>query len=85
MIITIELSYSPLCTEYERAITELLNDLSASDSVQIETGTMSSLLTGEYSTVMSLLTKTLEPYLETYPSVFRISLSNCCQSCKTSE
>lgn len=44
---------------------------------------MSSLLTGNYEDVMELLNCQLKPFLEKYPSVFMLKISNACKTCKT--
>jgi uncharacterized protein YqgV (UPF0045/DUF77 family) len=50
--------------------------------INMETGTMSTSLAGEYDEVMEILTGSMREFMEKYPSVFCIKISNACNSCK---
>lgn len=78
MIVTVEISYYPLTEDFNTPISSFLQQLSGSD-LAIETGTMSTQITGEYSDVMRLLTSAMGALMEHYPSVFNLKLSNACR------
>lgn len=50
--------------------------------INMETGTMSTSLAGEYDEVMEILTGSMREFMKKYPSVFCIKISNACSSCK---
>ena len=83
MEITVEIGYYPLMKDYEKAVESFLEELAENKKVTLESGTMSSLLTGSYEDVMELLNRQLKPFLEKYPSVFTLKISNSCPACKT--
>jgi uncharacterized protein YqgV (UPF0045/DUF77 family) len=82
MLITLEISYYPLQNNYENLVEEFIQEISKNNNIQIITGVMSSLIIGEYEEVMKVLEKSMKEFLEKYPSVFKISLSNSCQKCE---
>ena len=77
MIITVEISYYPLSTDYTNPIAAFIEELSGV-GLMIETGKMSSLITGEYDIVMEHLTVSMKKLMEQYPSVFALKISNSC-------
>ncbi|SHJ86803.1 hypothetical protein SAMN05444280_1363 [Tangfeifania diversioriginum] len=83
MEITVEIGYYPLMKEYEKAVESFLEKLAENKNITLESGTMSSLLTGSYENVMELLNRQLKPFLEEYPSVFILKISSACKTCKT--
>jgi len=83
MEITVEIGYYPLMKDYEKAVESFLEKLAENKNVNLESGTMSSLLTGSYEDVMELLNRQLKPFLEKYPSVFTLKISSACKTCKT--
>jgi uncharacterized protein YqgV (UPF0045/DUF77 family) len=82
MEITVEIGYYPLMKDYEKAVESFLEKLAGNKKVNLESGTMSSLLTGRYEDVMELLNRQLKPFLEKYPSVFTLKISSACKTCK---
>jgi uncharacterized protein YqgV (UPF0045/DUF77 family) len=82
MEITLEISYYPLDDNYNRIVSEFIQQLSEYQNIQINTGVMSSLIIGEYNVVMAALKEAMQPFLEKYPSVFRISIASACKDCK---
>lgn len=82
MEITVEISYYPLMEDYIELVEQFLQKLAENRRVKFEFGTMSSLMTGTYEEVMELLNVQLKPFLERYPSVFTLKISNACSSCK---
>lgn len=81
MEITVEICYYPLITNYNQPIEAYLKTLSEYPHIQIETGTMSSLITGQYEEVMRILNESMRPFLEKYPSVFKLTIASACNSC----
>lgn len=79
MHITVEMSYYPLLERYEGPVNELLALLHAHPGVECEPGTMSTLLRGEYETVMALLNGVMPQLMARYPSVFDLKISNSCE------
>lgn len=77
MIVSVEISYYPLTEDFNTPITTFLQQLTNS-GLTVETGTMSTLITGEYAAVMQLLTSAMGTLMDRYPSVFNIKLSNSC-------
>jgi uncharacterized protein YqgV (UPF0045/DUF77 family) len=82
MEITVEIGYYPLMKDYEKAVESFLEKLAENKNVNLESGTMSSLLTGSYEDVMELLNRQLKPFLEKYSSVFTLKISSACKTCK---
>jgi uncharacterized protein YqgV (UPF0045/DUF77 family) len=83
MEITVEIGYYPLMKDYVKAVESFLEKLAENKNVNLESGTMSSLLTGSYEDVMELLNRQLKPFLEKYSSVFTLKISSACKTCKT--
>ncbi len=79
MQIIIEISYYPLTGDYNVPVKEFLERISRRESIQVESGSMSTLIAGEYHQVMNTLTDTLAPLMERYPSVFTLKISNACR------
>ncbi len=83
MEITVEIGYYPLMDNYEKPVEHFIEKLVENKKIALESGTMSSLLTGSYEDVMELLNRQLKPFLEKYPSVFTLKISSACKTCKT--
>ncbi len=81
MEITVEISYFPLSENHQQQIDEFINALNKNNSIKIEPGMMSSLLTGPYDEVMKLLLREIKPFMVKYPSVFILKMSNSCSAC----
>ena len=77
MIITIEISYYPLSGDITEPINSFVDKLK-SDDIKVETGIMSSVITGEYDKVMKILNDSMKELMDKYPSVFNIKISNSC-------
>lgn len=77
MIITAEISYYPLTGNFNQPIDEFLQKIKQ-EEITIKTGTMSTLISGEYSIVMKLLTTAMKDLMEQYPSVFNLKIANSC-------
>lgn len=74
---SLEISYYPLVNEFTNPINEFIEKIS-NDALEIETGKMSTIITGEYVILMKILTETMGALMEKHPSVFTIKLSNTC-------
>jgi len=79
MHITVEISYYPLMERYEEPVLELLALLENQAGIEIETGTMSTLLRGGYEPVMNLLQTSMKTLMQKHPSVFNLKISNSCE------
>jgi uncharacterized protein YqgV (UPF0045/DUF77 family) len=77
MVVSIEISYYPLVEDFNVPVNNFIRQLD-NTNITIETGNMSTCIIGEYSEVMSLLTKTMGDLINKYPSVFNIKISNAC-------
>lgn len=78
MGITVEISYYALAEEYGNPVKEFLHALNGQESITIQPGVMSTMIAGEYDDVMRLLTETVRPFMEKYPSVFVLKIANAC-------
>lgn len=77
MFITIEISYYPLVSDFIKPIDEFLKKLD-DEKIIIEVGNMSTIISGEYEDVMSIVSKSMFDLMNNYPSVFSIKISNSC-------
>lgn len=82
MEITVEISYFPLMETHQQPVDEFIAAINNNNKITIETGMMSSLLTGPYEAIMELLHREMKPFMEKYPSVFTLKLSNSCSACR---
>ncbi len=78
MIVSVEISYYPLTGDFITPVNAFIQQL-AWEGIAVETGQMSTIITGEWETVMKLLTKSMGDLMEKYPSVFTMKISNSCQ------
>lgn len=85
MEISVEISYYPLDNQYDKMVTEFLEALSEYKKCEIKIGLMSTLIIGDYDNIMDMLKITLKPFLENYPSVFKISIASACKSCQVDQ
>jgi uncharacterized protein YqgV (UPF0045/DUF77 family) len=81
MEITVEISYYALADDYTKPVGEFLNLLEACSGVTISTGIMSTVITGGYDEVMDMLSSSLKPMMNKYPSVFTLKIANACKAC----
>ena len=82
MEITVEISYYALLEDYNFPVSEFLNIISKNQNITVETGVMSTVISGEFDEVMLLLVQTIKPFMEKYPSVFTLKIANACKCCK---
>ncbi|HDR88346.1 MAG TPA: hypothetical protein ENN63_01785 [Bacteroidetes bacterium] len=79
MNISLEISYYPLTNKYSSPIREFIDGLGSDHRISVQLGPMSTLISGDYDTVMQVLISRLRPLMEKYPSVFTMKLSNACK------
>jgi uncharacterized protein YqgV (UPF0045/DUF77 family) len=77
MTVTVEISYYPLTEDFKEPVNNFIGKLTGKN-ITVETGRMSTILSGEYDELMSLLTKSMGDLMERYPSVFNLRISNAC-------
>ena len=82
MEITIEISYYPLMESHQKTVDDFIHELTKNKNITVEPGIMSSLLTGRYEDVMGLIDQQLKSFMENYPSVFILKISNACKVCE---
>jgi uncharacterized protein YqgV (UPF0045/DUF77 family) len=80
MEITVEISYYPLIEKYQQPVEKFINEIGKNKEVVIEAGMMSTLITGKYEEVLNLIQQKLKPFMEKYPSVFSLKISNACKT-----
>lgn len=78
MIVTIEISYYPLEENFNTQVLEFIKLLEGNSKIKVESGKMSSLITGEYTEVMKVLTESIQVMMNKAASVFNIKISNAC-------
>ena len=62
---------------------EFFDEIVENRKVAVETGVMSTVISGEYDEVMLLFVQTIRPFMEEYPLVFSLKIANACKACKT--
>jgi uncharacterized protein YqgV (UPF0045/DUF77 family) len=78
MNVTVEISFYPLIADFETAVQALLELLTEKPGITVETGMMSTLVSGKYDEVMALLSRSMKQLMSEYPSVFNIKIANAC-------
>jgi len=78
MIISVEISYYAFQQDYFEVVGQFISEIEKNKNVEMKTGDMSSIVSGEYESVLNLLQKEMKPFLEKYPSVFLLKISNAC-------
>ena len=78
MNVTVEVSYYPLVNEFSEPVDAFLQKIRENKKVTLEVGTMSSLITGEFSEIMDLLKNTMKELMIKFPSIFTLKISNSC-------
>ncbi len=57
---SIEISLYPLSAEYKRQILDFIASLKVSEDIEVSTGELSTLITGDYQNIMNLVRDKLE-------------------------
>lgn len=85
MEVTVEISFYPLKDNYLAPVEHFIQELKENRGTTVEPGTMSTLISGRYEDVMELLHHKLKLFMEKYPSVFNLKVSNACKTCDNPE
>jgi uncharacterized protein YqgV (UPF0045/DUF77 family) len=78
MNITAEVSLYPLEENYGEKIMEFLHGLHTNHGISVETSAMSTLLTGDYETIMKMLNEGMQNFFENHKAVCILKISNGC-------
>ncbi len=78
MIITAEISYYPLSGDIDNPVNSFIEELRSKKDISVETGRMSTIVSGDFEKVMSLLKDSMAKLMKEYPSVFTLKVSNAC-------
>lgn len=79
MIITAEISYYPLTGDIDNPINSFIEEMRSKKDISVETGRMSTVISGEYNNVMNILSDGMGRLMKEYPSVFNLKVSNACR------
>jgi len=79
MKITLDISYYPLKNEFIHPIDEFINDL-RQKGIEVEVGKMSTSMVGDYNDIIDSLKDSMSDFMELYPSVFNLKITNYVQS-----
>ena len=80
--ITADISFYPLEDSYLDTINQFLESLHKNEDFKIDTSDVNTIITGEYSAVMTLIEKELKPFLDSGDAVFVVKYSNACGKTK---
>jgi uncharacterized protein YqgV (UPF0045/DUF77 family) len=78
MMISVEISLYPLSDKANDIIRAFIDKLAANQHINLEVGAMSTLITGEHTLVMKLLSEEIAQLFEQFPAVFQFKISNAC-------
>ena len=78
MIVSVEISLYPFAEEYGPEIEAFLEALGRWEGLRVETGSMSSLVVGEYEKVMEALTRECRKVFARGSAVFVVKLADSC-------
>lgn len=75
MTVTVEISYYPMTEDFESVILSFIDRIST-EGIDVQVGRLSTVMVGEYSTVMNTLQHSMHEFMEKYTSVYNIKISN---------
>jgi len=78
MNVSVDISYYPLKEDFIKPIDDFIKKLNQNQAISVETGKLSTVLMGEYTMVMKLLTESMGDLMTRYPSVFTVKITNYC-------
>jgi len=78
MIVSVEISLYPLSENFEKPIDAFSSLVSVNPNLSIDSGKMSSVITGELSEIMKTLNNSMGVIFDQFPAVFNLKISNCC-------
>ncbi len=77
MFVSAEISCYPLSDDFTTSIDRFIA-LVGESGLDFETGSMSTVLSGEFSAVMAFLTGAMADLMADHPAVFTLKISNAC-------
>ncbi|MGK7396638.1 MAG: hypothetical protein ACNS62_18815 [Candidatus Cyclobacteriaceae bacterium M3_2C_046] len=79
MRVTVEISYYPFESRYDRPVMEFLESITSKAPYQIvETNNMSTQVSGEFDQVMDLIQPEIQHSFDKYKAVFVLKIANSC-------
>jgi len=78
MNVAVEISLYPLSDAFGKPIDDFLALLAKNKKIHMESGKMSSILTGELAEIMAALAHAMNAVFNDGPAVFNLKISNCC-------
>ena len=78
MTISIEISYYPLTSDYSTAVTAFIDALAAYPDLDISSGPMSTIVTGDARAIFGLLETEVVRAFDAHPAVFTVKIANAC-------
>jgi len=78
MIVTVEMSLYPLQEAYGEKIMHFLEKIQSVTGINMQTNSMSTLITGDYDTIMQMLQEEIRSVFHDQKAVFIIKISNGC-------
>ena len=78
MKVTLDISYYPLQEDFIGPIDSFIENLEKK-GIAVEVGKMSSAMVGDYDEIMLTLKESMGDFMEQYPSVFNIKITNFVQ------
>lgn len=78
MQVAVEISLYPLSNDFEKPVDTFLSLLANNQTIEVEPGKMSSIITGELADIMQTLSQAMEQVFAQSPAVFNLKISNCC-------
>ena len=78
MTVSLEISLYPFADDYSEDVNVFLEKLHSQADIQIETNSMSTIITGDYKVIMNLALKEFETFFNNNKAVFVMKLSNGC-------
>lgn len=78
MKVTLDISYYPLQEDFIGPIDSFIENLEKK-GIAVEVGKMSTAMVGDYDEIMLALKESMGDFMEQYPSVFNIKITNFIQ------
>jgi uncharacterized protein YqgV (UPF0045/DUF77 family) len=78
MQITVEISLYPLEEGFAGVVNDFLGRLKEHPEVDVQTASMSTMISGDYEKVMDLLDREIKPVFEEHAAVFTLKIANAC-------
>lgn len=78
MIVTVEISLYPLQETYGEKIMHFLEKIQSVSGINVQTNSMSTIITGDYDIIMQMLQDEIRPVFHDLKAVLIIKISNGC-------